>query len=188
MRAAAPSGAFSLPPEFKSRIAEVVDAPLDPVHDSTKYLGRVDAILRAVAHPVRRAMLTVLSSETDELSAYQLAKAVGFADCRRRDAMYQVRYLRKSGCIERARLVPPARGARLVALYRLRHDYAPLLAAITDLESGVNKAPEQVEPAPLKSPRTEVASPERCSCPTSAPDSDGYCFNCTKPVGKRVAA
>jgi DNA-binding transcriptional ArsR family regulator len=179
------SGAFSVPPEFEPRITEALDPLANPAHDPTKYLGKIDAVLRAIAHPVRRAMLSTLS-DGGEMSATQLGKAIGLQDGRLQDALYQVRYLKKSGCIEQTGTRPPKKGNTLVRLYRVRHDYVPVLAAIADLEQRLKLAPAPVAPAPTIT-RVPLKSGETCSCENPVADGDGYCFNCTKPVAARAA-
>ncbi len=180
----AASGTFSLPAEFEGKLAEATTA--NPEHDPTKYLGQMDAVLRAIAHPVRRAMLSALSSG-DEMSASELGKAAGLNEGRLPDALHQVRYLKKSGCIEQTGTRPPKRGSTLVRLYRVRHDYTPVLTAIADLEQSVRLAPAPpVEPPPTIT-RVPLKSGASCSCESSVGDRDGYCFNCTKPVAARAA-
>lgn len=158
---------------------------VSPVHDPAKYLGQIDAVLRAIAHPVRRTMLSALSAE-GEMSATELGRAAGLNEVRLADAVYQATYLKKSGCIEQTGTRPPKRGSTPVRLYRLRHDFAAVLAAIADLEQSVELAPTPIEPAPTIT-RVPLKAGGNCSCSSPMPDRDHRCFNCTKPVAARAA-
>ncbi len=159
----------------------------DADHDPTKYIGQVDVAIRAIAHPVRRAMLSALSNGS-EMSASQLGKALGLDGSRLQDARYQVRYLAKSGWIEQTRVVPPKRGSTPMRMYRIKRDYLALLASIAELEERVECEASPVEVTlPTRISRVPLRASAACSCRSSLPDGNGCCVNCSKPAGAAMA-